>query len=135
MFRCGLTFIFFLMIRPPPRSTRTDTLFPYTTLFRSPELVVDRAQHPPEVLGRQERRRTAAEEDGLHGEVGIPQDAPREPDLGDGLVGVRRPRDTRPELPRRVGVEVAVAAPHRAERAELGRATGRERVCTNVYLL
>src|SRR3546814_7543349 len=23
------------MIRPPPRSTRTDTLFPYTTLFRS----------------------------------------------------------------------------------------------------
>src|SRR3546814_14880245 len=28
-------FIFFLMIRPPPRSTRTDTLFPYTTLFRS----------------------------------------------------------------------------------------------------
>src|SRR3546814_18528111 len=25
----------FLMIRPPPRSTRTDTLFPYTTLFRS----------------------------------------------------------------------------------------------------
>src|SRR3546814_994621 len=32
----GLTFIiFFLMIRRPPRSTRTDTLFPYTTLFRS----------------------------------------------------------------------------------------------------
>src|SRR3546814_10214960 len=28
-------FIFFLTIRPPPRSTRTDTLFPYTTLFRS----------------------------------------------------------------------------------------------------
>src|SRR3546814_11161151 len=26
---------FFLMIRPPPRSTRTYTLFPYTTLFRS----------------------------------------------------------------------------------------------------
>src|SRR3546814_7577121 len=27
--------IFFLMIRRPPRSTRTDTLFPYTTLFRA----------------------------------------------------------------------------------------------------
>src|SRR3546814_14866448 len=27
------------MIRRPPRSTRTDTLFPYTTLFRSPELI------------------------------------------------------------------------------------------------
>src|SRR3546814_2926083 len=30
-----LCFCFFLMIRRPPRSTRTDTLFPYTTLFRS----------------------------------------------------------------------------------------------------
>src|SRR3546814_12150492 len=29
-------FVFFLMIRRPPRSTRTDTLCPYTTLFRSP---------------------------------------------------------------------------------------------------
>src|SRR3546814_16011085 len=29
--------VFFLMIRRPPRSTRTDTLFPYTTLFRSVE--------------------------------------------------------------------------------------------------
>src|SRR3546814_19023222 len=31
---------FFLSIRRPPRSTRTDTLFPYTTLFRSVVLVV-----------------------------------------------------------------------------------------------
>src|SRR5881397_2519891 len=29
--------VFFLMIRPPPRSTRLNTLFPYTTLFRSPD--------------------------------------------------------------------------------------------------
>src|SRR3546814_16736736 len=36
---CSILFIFFfLMLRRPPRSTRTDTLFPYTTLFRSPEL-------------------------------------------------------------------------------------------------
>src|SRR3546814_12104301 len=28
-------YVVFLMIRRPPRSTRTDTLFPYTTLFRS----------------------------------------------------------------------------------------------------
>src|SRR3546814_14241432 len=32
---CGSYVCFFLMIRRPPRSTRTDTLFPYTTLFRS----------------------------------------------------------------------------------------------------
>src|SRR3546814_15652020 len=33
--RGSVLFFFFLMIRRPPRSTRTDTLFPYTTLFRS----------------------------------------------------------------------------------------------------
>src|SRR3546814_15716905 len=33
---CSILSFFFLMIRRPPRSTRTDTLFPYTTLFRSP---------------------------------------------------------------------------------------------------
>src|SRR3546814_15913556 len=32
---CRRVSFFFLMIRRPPRSTRTDTLFPYTTLFRS----------------------------------------------------------------------------------------------------
>src|SRR3546814_20299208 len=31
----SISCFFFLMIRRPPRSTRTDTLFPYTTLFRS----------------------------------------------------------------------------------------------------
>src|SRR3546814_5510157 len=34
----SICLFFFLMIRRPPRSTRTDTLFPYTTLFRSPWL-------------------------------------------------------------------------------------------------
>src|SRR3546814_20630229 len=38
-------FLFFLMIRRPPRSTRTDTLFPYTTLFRSPRR--SREAHDP----------------------------------------------------------------------------------------
>src|SRR3546814_13779798 len=36
---------FLLMKRRPPRSTRTDTLFPYTTLFRSPRR--RRQQFPP----------------------------------------------------------------------------------------
>src|SRR3546814_10688077 len=35
------------MIRRPPRSTRTDTLFPYTTLFRSP----NEARHAREIQG------------------------------------------------------------------------------------
>src|SRR3546814_6156951 len=34
------------MIRRPPRSTRTDTLFPYTTLFRSPLGITPRPDHP-----------------------------------------------------------------------------------------
>src|SRR3546814_19601593 len=33
------------MIRRPPRSTRTDTLFPYTTLFRSLEQIKTNATH------------------------------------------------------------------------------------------
>src|SRR3546814_1532657 len=35
----GLILFLFLMIRRPPRSTRTDTLFPYTTLFRSEDIL------------------------------------------------------------------------------------------------
>src|SRR3546814_11542029 len=35
LYTYSFSFFFFLMIRRPPRSTRTDTLFPYTTLFRS----------------------------------------------------------------------------------------------------
>src|SRR3546814_3236459 len=41
------------MIRRPPRSTRTDTLFPYTTLFRSPIPVAHRRFHKPVLYGRQ----------------------------------------------------------------------------------
>src|SRR3546814_13174459 len=42
---CFRSAFFFLMIRRPPRSTRTDTLLPYTTLFRSIR------PHPPEHRG------------------------------------------------------------------------------------
>src|SRR3546814_1415479 len=38
------------MIRRPPRSTRTDTLFPYTTLFRSAALPVSTAADPDSFL-------------------------------------------------------------------------------------
>src|SRR3546814_1355730 len=38
---------FFLMIRRPPRSTRTDTLFPYTTLFRSKPTATSTRKRPP----------------------------------------------------------------------------------------
>src|SRR3546814_12349730 len=65
VFACVLTMslrcmvVFFLMIRRPPRSTRTDTLFPYTTLFRSEpgaveiavQLAVDARQQVEAELG------------------------------------------------------------------------------------
>src|SRR3546814_20492811 len=38
MLRIWFMFFFFLMIRRPPRSTRTDTLFPYTTVFLSAQM-------------------------------------------------------------------------------------------------
>src|SRR3546814_19222194 len=44
--------LFFLMIRRPPRSTRTDTLFPYTTLFRSDTIRGYIAARHPQEAGR-----------------------------------------------------------------------------------
>src|SRR3546814_6302036 len=41
---------FFLLIRHPPRSTRTDTLFPYTTLFRSPDGVANLSVHGVQLI-------------------------------------------------------------------------------------
>src|SRR3546814_13598951 len=45
---CFHSLLFFLMIRRPPRSTRTDTLFPYTTLFRS-RMLKAAGQEAPDV--------------------------------------------------------------------------------------
>src|SRR3546814_1158905 len=63
-------FFFFLMILRPPRSTRTDTLFPYTTLFRSiaghcalgihcKKMVAAQSFHQIIMHGSNQRRRTA----------------------------------------------------------------------------
>src|SRR3546814_20302361 len=51
----------FLMIRRPPRSTRTDTLLPYTTLFRSAVLLRAHDGNAPDDL---EAGRRAVEEEG-----------------------------------------------------------------------
>src|SRR3546814_2294946 len=62
-----VVFFFFLMIRRPPRSTRTDTLFPYTTLFRSgwPHVEQSHGQFRRRcVAGRPVRRRDHHRGDG-----------------------------------------------------------------------
>src|SRR3546814_6597299 len=76
------------MIRRPPRSTRTDTLFPYTTLFRScaPGAVADARRSDP--AGRRSR---------LGGSVLIPIDFGRSRPLTDADVPVRQ-RDLDPVL-------------------------------------
>src|SRR3546814_15992852 len=51
----GYLCTFFLMIRRPPRSTRTDTLFPYTTLFRS-------ADHPQDRPGADQEKAEAGKD-------------------------------------------------------------------------
>src|SRR3546814_3933801 len=60
------TVFFFLMIRRPPRSTRTDTLFPYTTLFRSQEVQRQQQQddrhHLDRDLGQREVGRRQVDE-------------------------------------------------------------------------
>src|SRR3546814_12702164 len=49
---------FFVCMRQPPRSIRTDTLFPYTTLFRSEEAVPVAGLQPR--IGEEQRRRHRA---------------------------------------------------------------------------
>src|SRR3546814_3079590 len=72
------------MIRRPPRSTRTDTLFPYTTLFRSVVVLALHRALGPEVLEvgvRVDQELVAPEEvDGI--EVGHVVPSPRAPQVG-----------------------------------------------------
>src|SRR3546814_4498858 len=59
------------MIRRPPRSTRTDTLFPYTTLFRSPG--ADRRRPDPwRAVGRLQLQGRAGRREGLAGQARQP---------------------------------------------------------------
>src|SRR3546814_5302324 len=63
-----MLFLFFLMIRLPPRSTRTDTLFPYTTLFRSngPDQQDQRAGGQRADTGRAEQATAGADRSEEH---------------------------------------------------------------------
>src|SRR3546814_10276258 len=92
------------MIRRPPRSTRTDTLFPYTTLFRSGA----RAPVPPDGPGDHERPRFR----GLALGTVAPQQVWNA--LGEG--DQRGPAVLCERVPRH----------HRAPAADLGPSAGRE---------
>src|SRR3546814_20492955 len=116
---------FFLMIRRPPRSTRTDTLFPYTTLFRSYRVV-----------------------DGMLADYGIvPERALRDNQLGvcewsesaPLITGQRPPQqgkfsvaDTRPGYGDSAHPNVLVVHAWDVNPAEIERESGRESVCQDV---
>src|SRR3546814_14460892 len=98
------------MIRPPPRSTRTDTLFPYTTLFRS-------VSH---LVGQEEREQIVRERLDI-----------RPPDHA---LALPSPRLSLAEEAAKTGITGAV---HRIDEqrlafGEIGRASCRERVCQYV---
>src|SRR3546814_1817191 len=72
MFSISRLVVFFLMIRRPPRSTRTDTLFPYTTLFRSAARTAPGRQEQPAAGERALRGQVFhAGHDGHHPEPGF----------------------------------------------------------------
>src|SRR3546814_14907001 len=106
-------FFFFLMIRRPPRSTRTDTLFPYTTLLRS-------------------RHRRAALEDDYHRLAGgferVQQITLRFGQGDAGTVATIEPWHLERHL---LALEPGVEPDDRNDR-EIGRASCRERVCQDV---
>src|SRR3546814_15317770 len=99
------------MIRRPPRSTRTDTLFPYTTLFRSGQQALAELGHLLAVL--QHDGVLADQVDAADVAVQVDADA-RPVEAGGDLLDVGRLDGA------------GIALDHDAE---LGRASCRERVC------
>src|SRR3546814_17260659 len=108
------------MIRRPPRSTRTDTLFPYTTLFRSerPVVVGDIALAAP----------CFGDEDQLRGRR-VAAGAAQRLEHRVERRGVRRARRDH-----RLDVFAMPAESEARPLDQIGRASWRERVCQYVYI-
>src|SRR3546814_15113572 len=120
------------MIRRPPRSTRTDTLFPYTTLFRSEAVgLAEAAQRLGVALALVAEAEIIADHD-------VPRAEPRHQHLAHELVGgLTRERlvemqddvDVDAERFQETGADTERGQP---ERRKIGRASCRERVCQYV---
>src|SRR3546814_16841646 len=121
------------MIRRPPRSTRTDTLFPYTTLFRSLHPVLDAARDVAERGVRPHHHEQVREAVHQHAEAGRQVAAPAflQPPSADPATvdAVEAAGD---------GVEAGGVDDHVEREVALagaiGRASCRERVCKSVYI-
>src|SRR3546814_13430956 len=105
------------MVRRPPRSTRTDTLFPYTTLFRSGRhraAVEQRSESLAEHSGAGRRQQAHAALDAAS-VVGALQQV-------DGMERIE-------DVDLHAATALDVPAEALLEDAEIGRASCRERVC------
>src|SRR3546814_12858801 len=71
--------LFFLMRRRPTRSTRTDTLFPYTTLFRSPRAASPTSCYPKPSLRRPNDTNASKPEPTQRGPAWSPQSLTHSP--------------------------------------------------------
>src|SRR3546814_18447391 len=107
------------MIRRPPRSTRTDTLFPYTPLFRSGRRQQPQSENPASwlrfSLGGRGRRQAVSEEDRAQQPAGFEKLAT----VGHGLREPERGAET--SVPRLVVADKGLAGS--AERGVLGHDT------------
>src|SRR3546814_13189341 len=119
---------FFLMIRRPPRSTRTYTLFPYTTLFRSQSPSVHKLlkQHRQRETSSM-RSNGAGHATARNAERGLLWKTAFER-FDTGLLG--EPRQIEPRLA--PSLSVSAPTPTSSTRITIGRASCRERVCQYV---
>src|SRR3546814_12175669 len=128
------TFFFFLMIRLPPRSTLTDTLFPYTTLFRSVLVVTLVLQ-----LLAGERHLLRIDDDDIVTAIDVRGERRlvlAAQDVGDNRCNAAHNKtlgvDQHPFLFDRCSVRRYSRLGPRLHGTQIGRASGRERVCTSV---
>src|SRR3546814_15241886 len=130
-----MSVLFFLMIRRPPRSTRTDTLFPYTTLFRSRS---EESQSLQQFSTPSPLALVAGVAAGI-----TSADVVLEPSAGTGMlavfaeimpacVGTQNPNKPRMALNEIAETRAALLRRLFPDSLEIGRAACRERVCQYV---
>src|SRR3546814_15745703 len=113
------------MIRRPPRSTRTDTLFPYTTLFRSTAANVADVTQVDKLLHGKENMVGA--DAGYTGVEKRPEHEGREV-----IWQIAARRSTYKKLSKRSALYKAKRKIEKSKAQESGRASCRERVCEYV---
>src|SRR3546814_12106692 len=125
MFNYYFIDLFFLMIRRPPISTRTDTLFPYTTLFRSLADRIDQCRYRMPYDTRHRRHRNPRLVAGMH------EDRPDQVVDAEARFRDQPARPVGPAVPAHPGRREAGGAGG-GEGRGIGRAPWREGVCQDV---